>query len=166
MSLKHQLQTEVLEALKKGDATVSSVLRMALAAITSKEKEKRYKLSKEKPTLDEAKLNEESELSGEELIGVLTSEIKKRKDAITLYVKGGRKELAEKEQKEIEILSKYLPSQLAEEELKAMVISAIDEAGAKGIKEMGKVMGALAPKVKGRADGGVVSAMVKKLLQK
>lgn len=156
MALKQQIQSNSTDALKSGDTEVLSTLRMLLASISAKEKEKRYKL----------KLEKDADLTDEEIIDTVSSEIKKRKDAITLYDQGNRPELAEKEKKEIEILKKYLPEQLSQEEIKKLVQESIVKAGAKDIKDMGKVMADLNPKVKGKADGGEVSKIVKELLSK
>ena len=109
MALKQEIQNSANEALKAGDQLILGTLRMVLAAITSKEKEKRYKISKEKPNLKEEELAKESELTDEQVLDVISSEIKKRKDAILLYEKGNRQELADKEKKEVAILKKYLP---------------------------------------------------------
>jgi len=134
-------------------------LRMLLASAVSKEKEKRYKL----------KLEKDVELTDDEMLDVLSSEIKKRKDAIALYIQGKRPELAEKEEKEMEILKKYLPEQLSEEEIKKLVEETINEMSARGGsalggKDMGKVMADLNPKIKAKADAGQVSKIVKDLL--
>lgn len=166
MILKQQIRFDVAEALKQSNQSVAEVLRMALAAIISKEKEKRYKISKEKPNLHEQGLIKESELTDDQIIGVLSSEIKKRKDAIELYQKGNRQELADKEKKEIEVLQKYLPEQLSEEELKKIVQESIINAGAKEIKDTGKVMADLMPKVKGKADNSEISKIIKEILSK
>lgn len=165
-SLKDQIKANTTEALKQGNSEVAGTLRMLLAAIGSKEKEKRYNISKQKPDLSEEQLIKESELSDEEMLNVLTSEVKKRKDAITLYEKGNRPELAAKEKSEIEILQKYLPEQLPIEEVKKIVEESIKNTGAKEMKDMGKVMADLNPKIKGKADGGEVSKIVKELLGK
>jgi hypothetical protein len=154
--LKQTIQTNTTEALKRGDNFVVGVLRMLSAAILSKEKEKKYK----------EKLEGEAELTDEQVIETISSEIKKRKDAIVLYEKGNRPELAENEKKEIEVLKKYLPEQLSEDELKKMVAESIAKTGAKEIKDMGKVMADLNPKIKGKADGGEVSKIIKELLKK
>ena len=154
--LKQQIQSDVKEAMKSGNQFVVGVLRMVLAAFQSKELERRYKEG----------LTEEVALSDDEVVGVLSSEVKKRKDAITLYEKGGRPELAEGEKKEIEIIQKYLPAQLSEDEIKKLVTEAIIATGAKEIKDMGKVMADLNLKIKGKADGGEVSKIVKELLGK
>ena len=97
---------------------------------------------------------------------LVSSEIKKRKDAIALYEQGKRPELAEREKKEIEILKKYLPEQLSEEEIKKIVAESIEKTGAKEMKDMGKVMADLNPKIKGKADGGEVSKIIKEILNK
>ncbi len=164
--LKQTIQSDLTQALKRGDEITCSTLRMLLAAILSKEKEKRYKISKEEPELTEKELAEKSFLTDEEVIEVVSSEIKKRKEAILGFEKGERKELAEKEKSEMEILGKYLPEQLSEEEIERLVKDAIEEVGAGDIKDMGKVMAALMPRVKGKADGSVVSRIVKELLAK
>lgn len=164
--LKQQIQDTVKEALKSGDSFVSTTLRMVLASVTSKEKEKRYNISKVKPEASEEDLIKESELTDEEILNVITSEVKKRKDAIALYERGNRQELADKEKKEIEILQKYLPEQLSLEELRKLIEEAINKVGVKEMKDMGKVMAELNPKVKGKADGGDISKIVKELLGK
>ncbi len=153
--LKQEIQKDSVEALKAGEQFVLGVLRMLSASIQTKEKDKQYKTKDQK-----------AELSDEEIIDVISSEIKKRKDAITLYEQGNRPELAEREKKEIEVLKKYLPEQLGEEELKKLVAESIAKTGATEMKDMGKVMADLNPKVKGKADGGQVSKIVKELLSK
>jgi len=164
--LKQQIQNAVNEALKSGDQLMAGTLRMLLASVTTKEKEKRYKISKQKPEATEQDLIKESALTDEEIIEVISSEIKKRKDAIVLYEKGNRQELADKEKKEIEILKKYLPEQLSEEELKKLVEESIAKTGAKEIKDMGRIMADLMPKVKGKADNSDISRIIKELLSK
>lgn len=151
--LKEKIRQDSVESLKAGKQLVTGTLRMLLAAILVKEKDKQYKTGK-------------PELADEEVLDTITSEIKKRKDAIALYIQGKRPELAEKEEKEIEVLKKYLPEQLSEEEIKKLVQESIAKTGAKEIKDMGKVMADLNPKTKGRADGGDVSKIVKELLSK
>jgi len=162
--LKIEIQSSVTEALKSGDQMVSGTLRMLLASIITKEKEKRYKISKEKPEATEEVLLKESALTDEQILEVISSEIKKRKDAIVLYEKGNRPELAEKEKKEIEVLKKYLPEQLPEAELRKLIEESISKTGAKEMKDMGKVMADLTPKVKGKADNSEISKIVKELL--
>lgn len=164
--LKQNIQIATTRALKSGDSFTAGALRMVLAAIISKEKEKRFRASKEKPGLKEQELVKESELTDEEIMGVLLSEIKKRKDAIVLYEKGNRPELAAREKKEIEILQKYLPEQIPKEELKKIVEESINKVGATEMKDMGKVMADLMPKVKGKADSSEISRITKELLSK
>lgn len=162
--LKQQLQQDLDKALKEGQATILATLRILLASIQNKEKEKRYKISNREQNLSEAELEVRSALTDEEILELIFSEIKKRKDAIALYEKGGRLELAEKEKAEIEILQKYLPEQIGEEELKRIVQEALERTGAKEIKDIGKIMAEIMPKVKGRASGSQVSKIVKELL--
>lgn len=175
--LKQQIQGATVEAMKSKDAFVVGALRMLSAAIISKEKDKRYKISKDpafaKASAGEESLEKASQLTDEEIIEVISSEIKKRKDAIALYNQGNRPELAEKESKEIDILKKYLPEQLSAEELKKMVAESIEkikaemnDPSASSGQVMGKVMADLNPKIKGKADGGEVSKIVKELLSK
>ncbi|MFH1820751.1 MAG: GatB/YqeY domain-containing protein [Candidatus Nealsonbacteria bacterium] len=164
MSLKENIQADLKEAVKGKKELEVLVWRMFKAAVLNKEKEKRYKLNKEKPDLAEDKLVKESELREEELLDLISSEVKKRRESVSEYEKGGRPELAEKEKKEIEILSKYLPEQMPEEDIRKLVESAIKKLGAKDQKEMGRVMSELMPVVKGKADGSLVSRIVKELL--
>lgn len=151
--LKQQIQSDMKDTMKSGKSFELGVLRMALASLQTKEKEKLYK-------------TQQSELLDIEVVDVLSSEVKKRRDAIILYEKGGRPELAENEKKEIEVLQKYLPTQLSQDEIKKLVVESINTTGAKEIKDMGKVMADLNPKIKGKADGGEVSKIVKELLAK
>lgn len=146
--LKEKLNEDMKTALKSGNAQRRMVLGMVMAAAKNKEIEKR------------------SELNDEEIIAVIASEVKKRRDAVEQYEKGGRPELAEQEKQEINILMGYMPEQMPEEQIREEVKKAIAETGAKDIKEMGKVLGALMPKVKGKADGQLVSRIVKEELSK
>ncbi len=164
MNSKERLYQDLNTALKEKKELETSVLRQLLAAVLNKEKEKRYKISKEKPEASGDELDKECQLADEEVMDVISSEIKKRKESIELFEKGRRQELADKEKKEAEILSKYLPEQLPEEEVKKLVQEAITKVGAKEMKDMGKVMAELMPKTKGRADGSLVSKIVKELL--
>ena len=162
--LKKSIQTATTEAMKSKDSFVVGTLRMLLASIITKEKEKRYKISKAKPELKEEELAKESELTDEQIIEVMSSEIKKRKDAIVLYEQGNRQELADKEKKEIEILKKYLPEQLSEGELRKLVAESIAKVGATEMRDTGKVMADLNPKIKGKADNSEISKIIKELL--
>jgi len=162
--LKEKLQQDLKDALKSGDSQRRTVIGMVLAAIKNREFEKRTKLSKTEQ--DISKLEEQSKLNEEEIIETISSEIKKRKDSIEQYGKGGRPELAEKERKEAEMLMSYMPEQMSEEQIKDEIKKGIAETGAKGMKDMGKVIGAVMAKVKGKADGQIVSRIVKEELTK
>ena len=146
--LKEQIEQNVIEAMKAKDETTLSVLRMLKSAIHNSEIQKK------------------SELVDEDVLGVIQSQIKSRQDSVTLYEQGGRQELADKEKTEIEILKKYLPEQMGESELRNIVTKAISDTGAASIQDMGKVMGAIMPQVKGKADGSLVSKIVKEELSK
>ncbi|CCC58151.1 GatB/YqeY domain-containing protein [Caloramator australicus] len=147
MSLKERIQEDWKNAMKAKDSFRASVLNMAKAAILYDEK-------------TNGKI-----LDDEEVIAVLSREVKKRKESLEEFEKGNRQDLVEQVNKEIEILLEYLPQQLTEDEIAEIIRSAVDEVGANSIKDMGKVMAIVAPKVKGRADGKMVSEMVKKFLQ-
>jgi uncharacterized protein YqeY len=148
--LKQRLHDDMTAALKARDDLRKSVLRMALTAVTKQE----------------VAGKEARELSDAEILEVLTAEAKKRRESVTAYREAGREELAVKEQAEAEILAEYLPEQLTLDEITALVTEAIAATGAAelGPRGIGKVMGALQPKVKGKADGGTVSAEVKRQL--
>lgn len=165
MSTLQTIKQDSLEALKSKNELVSSVLRMTLATVISKEKEKRYALSKSQPAITEEELVRASTLTDDEVMSVIISEVKKRKDAISLYEQGGRNELAQREQAEIEVLKKYLPEPLAKEALEALVKESIAVVGATTVKDMGKIMANLMPKVKGKADAKEISIIIKTILQ-
>ena len=162
--LKEKIKQDLKNALKEARETELSVLRMVFSAITNKEKEKRYKKIKEKPDLKEEELEKESQLTDEEVLEVISFEAKKRKEAVSLFEKGGRRDLAEKEKKETEILEKYLPEPLSEEEIKKLAKEAVEKTGAGEMKDMGKVIAELMPKVKGKAEGSLVSKIIRELL--
>lgn len=146
MKLRSRIQDDIKIAMKASDAARLSALRLSLSAIKNKEIEKR------------------GELADADVIQVLATLIKQRKESIELYTKGGRADLAQKEEAEIAVLQSYLPAALGEAELKVLIVAAIAEAGAAGPKDMGKVMKILVPKVQGRADGKLVSDLVKQQL--
>ena len=163
MSLKEKIQTDIKKAMQEKDQLKVSVLRMLMAAVFNKEKEKRAKLSKTEEELE--KLDELSKLTDEEIIEVISSENKKRKDSIEQYEKGNRQDLADQEKKESEILTKYLPEQMPQEEIRKLVKEKIKEIGASRPKDIGKVMGTLMPQLKGKADGTVVNKIVQEELR-
>ncbi|MDP1629311.1 MAG: GatB/YqeY domain-containing protein [bacterium] len=161
--LKEKIQNDLREAMKASDSFKLSVLRMISAALHNKEIEKRTKLVKA-GGLAPAELSEQSGLNEEETIETLSSEVKKRKEAVLEYERGGRQDLADKEKLEINVLKQYLPEELSGEDLKKIVSEAIQEVGAQSQKDFGKVMSVLMPKVKGRADGAKISEIVRELL--
>ena len=147
--MKQQIQQELKEALLQRDNLKTGTLRMLLAALVNKEKEKN-----------------QHQLSEEEIQQVVGTEVKKRREAAEAFDKGGRTEMAQKERREMEILQKYLPEQLSEDRVRELVKDAITQTGAAKAQDMGKVMAALMPKVKGKADGALVSSIVKEFLVK
>jgi uncharacterized protein YqeY len=148
--LKERLRADLTAAMKARDSLRSSTLRMVLTAITNAEVS-----GKQARELDDA-----------QVVDVLATEMKKRREAATAFDDAGRQELADKERAEAEVITGYLPAQLSEEEISAIVADAVESTGAagQGMKAMGKVMGVVQPQVKGRADGAVVAAEVKRRL--
>jgi len=162
--LKEKIQSDLEHAVKKQKTLEMSVLRMLLSVINNKEIEKRFGLSKTKPDLNSEQLNQESRLTDDEIINTISSEMKKRKESIEMFTKGNRLDLAQKEGQELEILKKYLPEQISEEEIKRIAQGAIEKLGAKEMKDMGSVIKEVMARAKGRADGSLVSKIVKDLL--
>ena len=161
--LQEKINAEIKKAMQEKSELLLLVLRGINASIKNKEIEKRTKLSKTEK--DISKLGEQSRLSDEEILEVISFEAKKRRDAIVEFEKGSRPDLVEKEQKELEIIKKYLPEQMSEEQVKLEAKKVIEEIGAVGPKDMGKVMAALMQKLKGKAEGTVVSKAVAELLK-
>ncbi|QQG45810.1 MAG: GatB/YqeY domain-containing protein [Candidatus Niyogibacteria bacterium] len=147
--LKKRLEDELKIAMKAGETLKVSVLRMILSAIANKEIEV---------------LKKEVGLSDEEIIDVLSKELKKRKDAVREFLKGGRQEMASKEEKEGEMISAYLPQEISDEDLKRIVVDSVRETGAKGAGDFGKVMKAAMAVLKGKASGDRVAEAVKEKL--
>lgn len=164
MDLRKKIKEDLLLALKSHQEFEIRVLRMLQAAIINKEKEKRYKVSKGKQYLSGEELKERSRLDNDEIIELILSESKKRKEAASEFEKGGRQFLAEKEKKEADFLQRYLPEQLSDEDIKRLAKEAVKKLEAKNLRDMGKVMADLRPRVKGKAEGGRVSKVVKELL--
>lgn len=148
--LKDRLRADLTTAMKARDDLRSSTLRMVLTAITNAE----------------VAGTTARELSDEEIVGVLSTEAKKRREATQAFRDGGRDEMADKEQAEAAVIADYLPAQLGEDEIRDLVTAAVEQTGAagEGMRAMGKVMGVLTPQTKGRADGGVVAAEVRRQL--
>jgi len=147
-TLKAQLRSDLTTAMKERNELHSATLRMALAAITNEEVAGKVA----------------RELSDDDVIKVLGREVKKRKEAAEAFAGAGRAQQAEREEAEGRVLSAYLPAQLTDEELNALVAAAVAEAGAEGPKAMGAVMKVLTPRVAGRADGSRVAAAVRAAL--
>ncbi|MFH1509734.1 MAG: GatB/YqeY domain-containing protein [Candidatus Nealsonbacteria bacterium] len=160
MSLKEEINQDLKAFLKEKKELEVLTLRQVLSAVLNKEKEKRFILSKENPNI----IEEDYALVEEEILNVVNSEVKKRREAIEGFEKGGRMESAQKEKQEMEILKKYLPEQISEEEIKNLVAKAIEKVEAKEIKDMGKVMAELMFEIKGKADPSLVGKIVKESL--
>ena len=148
MGLKEKLQSDLTEAIRGRGEVKSGTIRMLLSAITNEEVS-----GKAARVLTDA-----------EIITVLSREAKKRREAVDAYIAAKRTDLADKEKAEGEVIAEYLPAQLSEDEIKKMIADAIAETGATGPAGMGLVMKVLSPKIAGKADGGVVSGLVKAAL--
>ncbi len=162
--LKEIIKKDFKEAFKKQKKAKLSVLKMLRADLEKKQQEKRYKISQEKKDISEEDILKESELTEEEILDTIVTKIKKSKESIEGFKKGDRKDLIEKEKKEIEILEEYLPEQMTEEEVKKIVNEEISRLQAKEMKDMGRVMESVMPKIKGRAEGSLVSKIVREIL--
>lgn len=148
MGLKEKLQADLTDAIKARNETKAGTIRMVLAAITTEEVS-----GKQARVLTDA-----------EIITVLSREAKKRREAIDAYAAANRADLVAKEKSESDVISAYLPEQLSDSEIETLVQDAISQTGASGPSGMGQVMKFLQPKIAGKADGGKVSAIVKKAL--
>ena len=143
MSLQEQISAALKDAMRARDEAKMATLRLVLTAIKKREKEAR------------------SLLEDQEVISVITSQIKQRRESIEQYRKAGREDLAQTEENELQILQGYMPEQVSEEEISNTLDEIIAEVGAVSMKDMGKVMKAAMAKLAGKADGGAVNAMVK-----
>jgi uncharacterized protein YqeY len=146
--VKNRIRQDLTAAMKAREVLRVSTLRLILSEIERKEKEKGL------PAEQEA------------IIQILYTMIKKRKEAIELFIKGNRQDLADKEEKEIPIIESYLPQQMHEDEIRQEVLATIAELGVRSVKELGKVMGVLSKKLAGKAQGSAISSIVKEELQK
>jgi uncharacterized protein YqeY len=146
MTLKGQIQDDMKTAMKAGDKDRLKVVRLILAAITQVE------------------VDDRKELDDPAILGVLNKMVKQRRDSITQFRDGGRDDLADTELAEIAVIETYLPEQMSDDELDAMIANVIAETGAETIRDMGKVMGAIKAKAEGRADMAAVGAKVKTIL--
>ena len=147
MSLKDRISEDMKAAMKAHEKDRLAVIRMVRSAIRQTE------------------IDGKKDLDDEGVIAVISKELKMRKDSLEEFRKGGRDDLVEKTQAEIDVLLPYLPAQLSEDEVRELVKAAVEQTGAATPKDMGKVMGVLMPKVKGRADGKMVNTIVKSFLQ-
>ncbi len=146
MSIKEQLLADMKTAMKEKDTVRKNAVQMARSAVLQTEKDNQIEL-------DDSGVTE-----------IIAKEVKKRKDSLDDYQKSGREDLINDLRREIEVLSAYLPEPLTEAELEPIVQQAISDAGAESMKDMGKVMGIVKPQVAGRADGRMISGIVKRLL--
>jgi len=144
--LLQKLQEEMKAAMKSGDKDRLSTIRMLISEIKK------------------VQIDTKKELSDEEIIQILQRYVKQRKEALEQYKKANREDLAQKEEKEIQIVQEFLPQPLSEEELKKIIDETISQLNATSIKDMGKVIKAVMEKVRGRAEGSVVSSLVKEKL--
>ncbi len=147
MLISEKIGNDFTEALKAGDRSRVSILRMVKAAIKNREIEKG------------------SSLNDEEVLGILRSFVKRAHESIEQFSKAGRTELAEKEKTELGIIQGYLPQQIGEDEIRRIISDVVSGTGAAGPKDMGKVMKAVMEKIKGQADGKLVNSLVKESLE-
>jgi uncharacterized protein YqeY len=148
MSIKETLREDLTASIRSQDKVVSETLRMVLTAITN----------------EEVAGKEARTLTDDEVITVLSREAKKRREAAEEFSKAGRDDKAAAEKAEGVIIAKYLPAQLSEDEIKKIIADAVAKTGAAGPADMGKVMGAIKPLIAGKADGALVSSLVKSTL--
>jgi len=146
LTLRERLHDDTTAAMRSGDALRRDVLRMVQNAIYNIEKAKHVTLTED------------------EVLGVVTREVKTRRESVDAFRKGGREDLVAKEEAEIAILTGYLPQPLTDDELRALVDEAVAATGAASARDMGKVMGWLSPRIRGRADGKVASGLVAQAL--
>jgi len=149
MDILKKINEDLIRSMKSKDDLKTTTLRMIKSAVKNAEIAKRGK----------------GDLTEDDIMGVLSTMVKQRKESAEQYEKANRKDLADKENTEISIIQEYLPKQLTTEELDAIIKSTIQETGVVGMKEMGKLMKELMPKVKGKADGKLVNQMIKERLE-
>lgn len=149
--LKQQFRDELTKSMLARDTEKTAIIRLILSGITY------YEIQKGGAGY---------EATDEDVIAVLQKEVKQRKDSIEQFSAAGRQDLVDKEQKELDMLQTYLPAQMSEEEIRSLVTEAIAQTAATSLQDIGKVMGALMPKTKGKADGSLVSKIVKEQLSK
>ena len=145
-ALKDQIQDAMKTAMKGGDKERLAVIRLMMSA------------------MKQVEVDERIELDDNRVLGILDKMVKQRRESISQFQSGGRNDLADKEQAEIDIISDFLPQALSEEEIETIINDAISQTGAASMKDMGKVMGIVKPRITGRADVGAVSGKIKSLL--
>ncbi len=148
MNLKEQIQADLIAAMKSGDEVAKGAIRMLKAAIL------KFEVEGEKKLADDAAV-----------INLVQKEIKQRKDSAEAYRSGNNEELAKKEEAEIQVLLKYLPAQLSETEVRSIIVETLSAAGITSKAEIGKAMGLLMPKLKGKTDGALINKIVGELLK-
>lgn len=146
--LKDTLKTDLNAAMKEKDLTKVSTLRLLLSAIQY------FEIQKER----------DYQASDNEILSLIQKEVKKRRESIDMYTQGNRIDLAEKESKELDVLTAYLPAQLGADDIRMIVQQTIKDTGASSLQEMGKVMAAVMPKLKDKADGSTINKIVKEEL--
>ena len=145
-ALKDQIQDAMKTAMKGGDKERLAVIRLIMSA------------------MKQVEVDERIELDDARVLGILDKMVKQRRESISQFKSGGREDLADKEQAELDIISDFLPQALSEDEIETIISRAISDTGAASMKDMGKVMGIVKPQITGRADVGAVSARIKSLL--
>ena len=146
MTLKEKLLSDMKEAMKSKDSLRLGTVRSVISAVKNQE------------------INLKKELSEEEILTIVSREVKKRKEAAVLYEKGNRPELKDKEIQEMKILQTYLPEQVSEKDLRRRIQEVIDETGAEGMKDFGKIMKTLVPEFKGKADNSLIKELANEYL--
>ncbi len=173
MSLKRKLADDLKQAMRAGDDTRKSTIRLLRAAIARAEQDKRGAVvdaeKARRGTLEDVDLgltDEQFELTDDEVIALLTRQAKQRRDSIEAYRKGGREDLAAQEEAELAVIQDYLPKQLSRDEIEREARAVITEVGATGLQQQGLVMRQLMSRIQGRADGRLVSEVVRELLNR
>jgi len=146
MSLKDRLTDDLKQAMRQGDERRKSTIRLVRAAITN------------------AEIERGEELSDDEVLAIIAKEAKQRRESVTEFARGGRQDLVDQEEEELQILLSYLPAQMSRDEIEAAARQVIAEVGATSMAQMGEVMRRLMPQLKGKADGSLVNQVVKEIL--
>lgn len=160
--ISEEIKKDLISALKEKNELKVSTLRMLSSSIFNKEMDKRVKIVEKEADLTEDQLKEKQKLTDEEVIEVVSGEVKKRRDSIAQFE--GRQDLIDKEQAEMDVLKKYMPEELSEEKIREIVKEAVSKTGASGMKDIGIVMKEVQPQTKGKADGNLVAKIVRELL--